>query len=82
MIKRRAEDAGLPSSTCCHTFRATGITAFLENGGTVENATGESRRTSRRERPNCMTAPATRSRSTKSSVFRYKNCDRVLIYAI
>lgn len=38
MIKRRAEDAGLPASTCCHTFRATGITAYLENGGTVENA--------------------------------------------
>jgi len=38
MIKRRAEDAGLPSSTCCHTFRATGITAYLENGGTIENA--------------------------------------------
>jgi integrase/recombinase XerD len=38
MIKRRAEDAGLPSSICCHTFRATGITAYLENGGTVENA--------------------------------------------
>jgi integrase/recombinase XerD len=38
MIKRRARDAGLPSSTCCHTFRATGITAYLENGGTVENA--------------------------------------------
>ena len=37
-IKRRAEDAGLPSSTCCHTFRATGITAYLENGGTIENA--------------------------------------------
>ena len=28
----------LPSSTCCHTFRATGITAYLENGGTIENA--------------------------------------------
>ena len=27
-----------PSSTCCHTFRATGITADLENGGTIENA--------------------------------------------
>jgi integrase/recombinase XerD len=27
-----------PSSTCCHTFRATGITAYLENGGTIENA--------------------------------------------
>jgi site-specific recombinase XerD len=38
MIKRRARHAGLPSSTCCHTFRATGITAYLENGGTVENA--------------------------------------------
>jgi site-specific recombinase XerD len=38
MIKRRADDVGLPSSTCCHTFRATGITAYLENGGTIENA--------------------------------------------
>ncbi len=38
MVKRRARDAGLPSSTCCHTFRATGITAFLENGGTIEKA--------------------------------------------
>lgn len=38
MIKRRARKAGLPQSTCCHTFRATGITAYLENGGTIENA--------------------------------------------
>lgn len=38
MVKRRAIEAGLPSSTCCHTFRATGITAYLENGGTIENA--------------------------------------------
>jgi integrase/recombinase XerD len=38
MIKRRAERAGLPSSTSCHTFRATGITAYLENDGTIENA--------------------------------------------
>jgi integrase/recombinase XerD len=38
MIKRRARDAGLPESTCCHTLRATGITAYLENGGTIENA--------------------------------------------
>lgn len=38
MVKRRADDAGLPSSTCCHTFRATGITAYLENGGSIENA--------------------------------------------
>jgi integrase/recombinase XerD len=31
MVKRRALAAGLPSSTCCHTFRATGITAYLES---------------------------------------------------
>ena len=36
MIKRRAAAAGLPPSTCCHTFRATGITAYLSNGGTLE----------------------------------------------
>jgi integrase/recombinase XerD len=38
MIKRRVRAAGLPESTRCHTFRATGITAYLENGGTVEKA--------------------------------------------
>ncbi len=38
MIKRRARPAGLPSSTSCHAFRATGITAYLENGGTIQNA--------------------------------------------
>ena len=38
MIRRRARRAGLPENICCHTFRATGITAYLENGGTIENA--------------------------------------------
>jgi integrase/recombinase XerD len=38
MIKRRAKAASLPYSTCCHTFRATGITTCLENGGTLEHA--------------------------------------------
>ena len=38
MIKRRAAAAGLSKTTCCHTFRATGITAYLENGGSVEHA--------------------------------------------
>ena len=38
MIKRRAAAADLPPSTCCHTFRATGITASLSNGGTLEHA--------------------------------------------
>jgi integrase/recombinase XerD len=38
IIKRRAEAAGLPYCTCCHTFRATGITTYLQNGGTLEHA--------------------------------------------
>ena len=29
---------GAAPSTCCHTFRATGITAYLSNGGTLEHA--------------------------------------------
>jgi hypothetical protein len=32
-------DIGYSSySTCCHTFLATGITAYLQNGGTLEHA--------------------------------------------
>jgi integrase/recombinase XerD len=38
MIKRRAKAAALPYSICCHTFRATGITTYLENGSTLEHA--------------------------------------------
>src|ERR1700678_2067104 len=35
---RRAEQAGIDADMCCHTFRATGLTNFLANGGTLENA--------------------------------------------
>jgi integrase len=38
MIKRRARGLPLPDGTCCHSFRATGITAYLLNGGTLEHA--------------------------------------------
>ncbi len=38
MIKRRAKAAGLPSDICNHTFRGSGITVYLDNGGTIENA--------------------------------------------
>ncbi|MCH7727472.1 MAG: tyrosine-type recombinase/integrase [Planctomycetes bacterium] len=39
VIKRRARQAGLPADkVCCHTARATGITAFLLNGGQLETA--------------------------------------------
>jgi len=38
MIRRRAKRAGVKTKIGCHTFRATGITAYLENGGTLEHA--------------------------------------------
>jgi len=38
MVKRRALQAGLSPKVCCHSFRATGITAYLESGGTLEHA--------------------------------------------
>jgi integrase/recombinase XerD len=38
MVKRRARAAGLGDDICCHSFRATGITNFLEHGGSVERA--------------------------------------------
>ena len=38
MIQRRAADVGLRLKIGCHTFRATGITSYLESGGTLENA--------------------------------------------
>ncbi len=38
MIQRRAEGLGFRVKIGCHTFRATGITAYLDRGGTLENA--------------------------------------------
>ena len=38
MIKRRAEQVGLPTNIGCHTFRATGITCYLLGGGSLEHA--------------------------------------------
>jgi len=38
MVKRRAVDAGVSEKIGCHTFRATGITNYLQNKGTLEFA--------------------------------------------
>jgi len=38
MLQRRAAAAGLDTAVCNHTFRATGITTYLKNGGTLERA--------------------------------------------
>ena len=38
MIQRRTAAAGIATRIGNHSFRATGITAYLKNGGTLENA--------------------------------------------
>ena len=38
MVKRRVKAAGLGDAANCHTFRASGITAYLLSGGTLERA--------------------------------------------
>lgn len=38
MIRRRALAAGITTPVGCHSFRATGITAYFINGGTPEHA--------------------------------------------
>jgi integrase len=38
MIQRRAKSAGIVTRVGNHTFRATGVTAYLKNGGTLERA--------------------------------------------
>jgi site-specific recombinase XerD len=38
MIQRRAKSAAILTHVGNHTFRATGVTAYLKNGGTLERA--------------------------------------------
>ena len=38
MTRRRTAEAGFKVKLGCHTFRATGITAYLEAKGSLENA--------------------------------------------
>jgi hypothetical protein len=59
MVKRRAAGAALPYSTCCHTFRATGITTYFRM---VEhrNTRSKSPRMSRPGRLNSTIAPKMR----------------------
>ncbi len=37
-VKQRCAHAGLPDTICNHSFRGTGITVFLQNGGSLEVA--------------------------------------------
>lgn len=38
MVRRRARNAGIETRIGNHSFRATGITTYLKNGGSLENA--------------------------------------------
>ena len=38
MVRRQAKAAGIETAIGCHTFRATGITVYLTNGGTLKKA--------------------------------------------
>jgi hypothetical protein len=38
MVRRRTAGAGVKVKLGCQVFRATGITAYLEGGGTLEKA--------------------------------------------
>jgi integrase/recombinase XerD len=38
MVRRRAKDAGIATAIGCHTFRASGLTDYLNNGGRIEVA--------------------------------------------
>jgi integrase len=43
MVRKRALAVGIMAPIGNHSFRATGITAYLENGGTLEHAQGYGR---------------------------------------
>jgi len=65
-MRRRTAEAGFKGKLGCHVFRATGITAYLEAGETLENAQAmaahESPRTTK-----LYDRTGARSRSMKSS---------------
>jgi hypothetical protein len=66
MIKRWERAVGLPTTISFHTIEATGITAYLANGGTIEDAQVIANHEGPRK-PSSMTGPAIKSRSTKWS---------------
>ncbi len=66
MIGRRAAAAGIATKIGNHTFRATGITAYLKNGGTLENVAAMANHASTRT-TRCMIVGVTKSRPMKSS---------------
>ena len=38
LIEKRAKASGILKRVCCHRFRATGVTEYMNSGGTIEIA--------------------------------------------
>jgi len=38
LVEKRAKASGILKRICCHSFRATGVTAYMNSGGTIEIA--------------------------------------------
>jgi site-specific recombinase XerD len=71
MIKGRAGEAGHSPAVCCHTFRATGITAYLENGGTIEKA----QQIAAHERHSKLSTDRTAASTTKTpALYKRERC--------
>jgi CubicO group peptidase (beta-lactamase class C family) len=67
MIKKRCRQSALGAAANCHTFRATGITAYMLNGGTLEHAQTIAAQESPRGRPSFRTERPMKSRSMRSN---------------
>ena len=69
MIRRRPRAADIPTKIGCHTSRATGFTAYLENDGTLEHAQQIAAHESPRTTSSTIERP-TRSALTRSGGLR------------
>src|SRR4029077_1322509 len=38
LVEKRAKISGILKQVCCHSFRATGVTEYMNSGGTIEIA--------------------------------------------
>jgi integrase/recombinase XerD len=38
LVEKRARTSGILKRVCCHSFRATGVTEYMNSGGTIEIA--------------------------------------------
>ena len=38
LVEKRAKASGILKRVCCHSFRATGVTEYMNSGGTIEIA--------------------------------------------